>query len=171
VAEPDNQPVLRLRPAADEDRFRIRRWLGQPHAEAQWGNAAAAEAEINLAIASSAALCRIIERDGIAIGYVHALDVGLLGGEPPAGLAPGTWQLSVLLASPADATPATMGTALALMAEEVFATTLAVACAGLVSIRGEAGVRAFERAGFRWQRILEDRLLGRAWLMLRERPC
>jgi len=170
VAEPNSQPVLRLRRAAEEDRFRIRRWLGQPHAAAQWGNAAAAEAEINLAMGSTAALCRIIERDGIPIGYLHALDVGLLGGEPPAELVPGTWQLSALLASPADATPATMGTALALMAEEVFATTLAVACAGLVSIRDEAGVRAFERAGFRWQRIVEEPLLGRAWLMLGERP-
>jgi hypothetical protein len=162
--------ALRLRTAAEEDRFRIRRWLAEPGNAAQWGNAAAAEAEINLAMGSAAALCRIIERDGIPIGYVHALDIGLLAGESPAGLVPGTWQLSALLASPADAAPAAMGTALALMAEEVFATTLAVACAGLVSIRGEAGVRAFERAGFRWQRILEDRLLGPAWLMLRERP-
>ena len=59
---------------------------------------------------------------------------------------------------------------LALLAEEVFATTLAVACSGVVSIRNEAAARAYERAGFRWQRIWSDRLLGPSWLMLKERP-
>jgi aminoglycoside 6'-N-acetyltransferase len=153
-----------------EDRFRIRRWLAHVDAAGQWGNAASAEAEVNLVMGSAAALCRIIERDSSAVGYAHALDIGLLGGERPAGLEPGTWLVGLLPASLQDGEPATMGAALALVAEEVFATTLAVACAGLVSIRSEAVARAFERAGFRWQRIVQDPLLGPAWLMLMERP-
>ncbi len=59
---------------------------------------------------------------------------------------------------------------LALLTEEVFATTLAVACSAVVSIRNEAAVRAYERAGFRWLRVLQDPLLGPSWLMLKERP-
>ena len=31
-------------------------------------------------------------------------------------------------------------------------------------------MRAYEQAGFRWQRIWSDRLLGPSWLMLKERP-
>ena len=52
----------------------------------------------------------------------------------------------------------------------MFATTLAVACSGLVSIRNEAAARAYERAGFRWLQVLQDPLLGPSWLMLKERP-
>ncbi len=48
-----------LRPATPEARFRIRRWLAEPEVEAGWGNAASAEAEINLAMGSEAAICRI----------------------------------------------------------------------------------------------------------------
>ena len=40
----------------------------------------------------------------------------------------------------------------------------------LVSIRNEAGARAYERAGFRWQRIWRDELLDPSWLMLKDRP-
>ena len=60
--------------------------------------------------------------------------------------------------------------ALDLLTEEVFATTLAVACSAVVSIRNEAAVRAYERAGFRWQRVWQDPLFGPCWLMLLERP-
>ena len=59
--------------------------------------------------------------------------------------------------------------ALVLLVEEVFGTTLAVACSGFVPIRNEPLARAYEQAGFRWRRIWDDRLLGPSWLMLRER--
>jgi aminoglycoside 6'-N-acetyltransferase len=165
------KPVqISLRPATAEDRFRIRRWLAEPEVGAGWGNAGSAEAEINLAMGSEAAICRIIECEGTAIGYAHALEMGLLGDERPADLVAGTWHVNALIGSPPHRGRGLEGAALTLLTEEVFATTLAVGCAGAVSIRNEAGVRAYEQAGFRWQRIAHDRLLGPSWLMLKERP-
>ncbi len=54
---------------------------------------------------SEAAICRIIECEGAAIGYAHALEIGLLGDERPADLAAGTWHVNVLIASPAASRP------------------------------------------------------------------
>jgi aminoglycoside 6'-N-acetyltransferase len=165
-----DEVAVTLRPATAEDRFRIRRWLAEPEVGAAWGNAGSAEAEINLAMGSEAAICRIIECEGAAIGYAHAMEIGLLGDERPADLAAGTWHVNVLIASQPHRGRGLESAALTLLTEEVFATTLAVGCAGAVSIRNEAGVRAYEQAGFRWQRIAHDRLLGPSWLMLKERP-
>ena len=39
VANLEISPELRLRPAAPEDRFLIRRWLNEPEIQAWWGNA------------------------------------------------------------------------------------------------------------------------------------
>jgi aminoglycoside 6'-N-acetyltransferase len=161
---------LSLRAALPEDRFRIRRWLADPDIATWWGNAASAEAEINLAMGSDTALCRIVECAGISIGYGHAVEIGLWGGERPEELAPGTWDIDLFIASPEHRGRGLGAAALALLAQEVFATTLAVACAGIVSIRNEAAVRAYERAGFRWRRVWHDRLTGPCWLMLKERP-
>ncbi|MGE0848926.1 MAG: hypothetical protein AB7O44_04790 [Hyphomicrobiaceae bacterium] len=165
-----SEPTISLRPAIAEDRFRIRRWLGDPGAAAAWGNAASAEAEINLAMGGGAALCRIIERAGVAIGYAHAIEIGLLGGGWPEGLPPGTWHLNFLIAATEEHPDRQRGDLLARLVREVFASTLAVACSGVVSIRSEALARTYERAGFRWQRIFEDPLLGPCWLLLIERP-
>ena len=71
-----SEVAVSLRPALTEDRFRIRRWLADPEIEQWWGNAASAEAEINLAMSSQAALCRVVEREGAGIGYAQALEVG-----------------------------------------------------------------------------------------------
>jgi aminoglycoside 6'-N-acetyltransferase len=165
-----NEVAVRLRPAVAEDRFRIRRWLAEPEIGAWWGNAASAEAEINLAMSSEAALCRIVDCEGLPAGYAHALEVGLWAQERPAALAPGTWHIGYFLASGQHRERGLGSAVLALLAEEVFATTLAVACSGVVSIRNEAAARAYERAGFHWQWIWSDRLLGPSWLMLKERP-
>ena len=166
-----NNAAISLRPAAAEDRFRIRRWLAGPLTEACWGNAASAEAEINIAMGSDAALCRILECAGVPIGYAHALDVGLLHDGKPGDMAPWTWHVNLLVAPGVHPGGRNReSAALGLIVREVFATTLAVACAGLVSVRSEAAARAFERAGFRWKRICADRLLGPCWLMLLERP-
>ena len=148
----------------------VRRWLSDPQVQSWWGTAASAEAKITLALASTAALSRIIERDGIAIGYAHAVETGLWAAEPPEGVPAGGWDVDYFVA-PAASDATEVGSAvLALLTKEVFATTLAVACSGLVSIRNEAAVRAYERAGFRWLQVLQDPLLGPSWLMLKERP-
>ena len=162
--------AVSLRPALPEDRFRIRRWLADPEVEAWWGNAASAEAEMNVAMSSTASLCRIVESEAEPIGYAQALEIGLWGEERPAELAPGTWHISYFLNSPQHRGAGFGSAVVALLAAEVFSTTLAVACSGAVSIRNEAAVRAYERAGFRWQRIWSDPLLGPSWLMLKERP-
>jgi len=162
--------AVSLRPALAEDRFRIRRWLADPEIEAWWGNAASAEAEINLAMGSTAAVCRIVVTEGVPIGYAHAAEVGLWAAERPAELAPGMWQVACFVTPATDRGGSLVPRVLSQLTEEVFATTLAVACAALVSIRNEAGARAYQRAGFRWQRIWRDELLDPSWLMLKDRP-
>jgi len=148
----------------------IRRWLSDPQVQSWWGTAASAEAKITLALASSAALPRIIERNGIAIGYAHAVETGLWAAEPPEGVPAGAWDVDYFVAPAAGDVGETGSIVLALLTEEVFASTLAVACSGLMSIRNEAAARAYERAGFRWLQVLQDPLLGPSWLMLKERP-
>jgi RimJ/RimL family protein N-acetyltransferase len=170
VAEIESAQV-RLRPATPEDRFRIHRWLVEPAIQAWWGNAASAEAEVNLAMASETALCRIIEYGNDAVGYAHAVEIGLWGGARPAELAPGTWDTDLFIASEPHRGRGLGAVALDLLVAEVFATTLAVACCGVVSIRNEAAVRAYEQAGFRWLRIWHDPLSGPSWLMLKDRPA
>jgi aminoglycoside 6'-N-acetyltransferase len=166
-----NEVAVRLRPALPEDRFRIRRWLADPRIAASWGNAASAEAEISLALGSETALCRIVDRDRTPIGYAHALEIGLWSEERPCDLPAGTWHIGYFLAL-GDFCHVRMGASvLALLSAEVFATTLALACSSVVSVKSEAAARTYERAGFRWRRIWNDRLLGPCWLMLRERPA
>lgn len=165
-----SEPTISLRPAIAEDRFRIRRWLGEPGVAAAWGNTASAEAEINLAMGGGAALCRIVERAGAAAGYAHAIEIGLLGGGWAESLPPGTWHVNFLIVATEERPDGLEGDMLARLVREVFASTLAVACSGVVSIRNEALARTYERVGFRWQQIFEDRLLGPSWLMLIERP-
>jgi RimJ/RimL family protein N-acetyltransferase len=166
----DSETDILLRPAMPEDRFRIRRWLAEPEIAAWWGNAASAEAEIALAMASDTAVCRIVLFGEEPIGYAHAVDVGLWGGERLQEIEPGTWDVDLFIGSEQHRSRGLGGVALARLVEEVFATTLAVACCGLVPIRNEAAVRAYERAGFVWRRIWNDPLLGPCWLMAKDRP-
>src|SRR5262245_66606106 len=91
--------AITLRPATTEDRFRIRRWLAESDVQAWWGNAASAEAEINLAMASDTALCRIVEAAGAPIGYAHAVEIGLWGGARPEDVLAGTWDIDLFIAS------------------------------------------------------------------------
>lgn len=170
MADSSIEPGIHLRPAVPEDRFRIRRWLAEPEVAAWWGSAASAEAEIALAMASETALCRIVLLGEEPIGYAHAVDASLWGGERPAEIEPGTWDVDLFIGSGQHRNRGLGGVALARLVEEVFATTLAIACCGLVSIRNEAAVRAYERAGFAWRRIWNDPLLGPCWLMVKDRP-
>ena len=168
TSPPRDDDELRLRPATPEDRFQIRRWLAGPNIELWWGNAASVEAEINLAMSSDAAICRIIEVAEVAAGSAQAVDLGLLS--PQEDVAPGTWEVSLFLASHEPRQRDTSRAVLHLLTEEVFATTLALACCGFVAIRNEAVARAYEQAGFRWQRIVTGSAAGPSWLMLKERP-
>ena len=151
------------------DRFRIRRWLADPALPAWWGPQSAAEAEITLALESASALARIIERDGAPIGYGHAADAALWRNDMPFDLAAGQWEIDLFVAAPETRAEDTTE-AICQLAAEVFATTMAVGCCGLVSIRNEAAARAFERAGFRWSRIWHDRWSGPSWLLELPRP-
>ena len=60
--------------------------------------------------------------------------------------------------------------AIGLAVEEIFSTSLAVAAIVVVPLKYEAAVRAFEKSGFRWVRVIDDPLLGPAWLMRVGRP-
>jgi hypothetical protein len=95
--------ALTLRPATPEDRFRIRRWLAEPEIQAWWGNAASAEAEINLAMASDTALCRIVEADGAPVGYAHAVEIGVWGAPPPRRCLRAPWDIDLFIASQSTA--------------------------------------------------------------------
>jgi RimJ/RimL family protein N-acetyltransferase len=162
---------MHLRPATPEDRFRIRRWLADPQLRAWRDNAASAEAQITLAMASEAALCRIIEDDGAPVGYVQAVEIGLWGRQQqPDDLAPGTWDVDLFVAAAAPDARQVQRAALTLLVEEVFATRLAVACCAVVPVRNEAAARACEQAGFRWTRVWLDPVSGPCWVMLRDRP-
>lgn len=163
-------PAITLRPAAPGDRFMIRRWLADPEVEAWWGSRASAEAEIALAMESPSALCRIIGIAGQPIGYAHAVDAGLWGDTLPAQLPPGCWDLDVLVGTAEHRGRGAGRRAIELLADEVFATTLAVACCLFTSVRNEAAVRAYERAGFSWVGVWDDPEFGPCWVMLKERP-
>lgn len=161
--------MLVLRPARDDDRAAIQAWLRRPEIQRWWGSLAAAEAEIMIASETATAIRRMILLDGRAVGYGQAVDAGLTGDEEMLGLAPGTWDVSLFIGE-ADLRGKGHGlAALRLLSEEVFSTTFALALSVLVSVRNEAAVRIYEKAGFRWQRVLTDPLFGPSWLMLKER--
>lgn len=158
-----------LAPITAAGRDRVARWLADPTVAAWWGSRAAAEARIALALATPSALCRMIHRDGAAIGYAQAVDAGLaddLGGPP---LAPGTAECLVFIGEAEARGRGHWPAALDLVAAEVLATTLALACAVVVPVRNERVARAAERVGFRWQAIHADPAAGPCWVMVRER--
>jgi aminoglycoside 6'-N-acetyltransferase len=161
---------VRLREATPEDRFRIHRWFSDPALSARWGSTASAQAEISIALGSATALSRIIMCDRADIGYAHAIEISVPGGTVPDNLLPGTWDVLAIVTRQ-EHTAREEAAALALITSEVFATTLALACCGLVSVRNEIAARAYESAGYRWARIWHDPSRGPVWLMLKERPA
>ncbi len=166
-----DSPSVRLRPATPRDRFLIRRLLAGSDARETWGDTSSVDAEITLAMESSAALTRMIECDGAIAGYAQAVDTGVLGERPPDGVPAGAWRVAYFLQA-LEGVDAISGAAaaLALLTDEVFATSLAVACTADVSIRTETAARAYERAGFRWLRVAHDPAVGPFWVMLKDRP-
>ena len=161
---------VRLRPARRADWDLIRGWLQRADIEAWWGPRTATEAEVNIALNSRHALCRIIEAHGVPVGYAHAVDATAWGEELPQDLPPGTWDLDLFIASEEHRGKGVGQAALAELKQEVFGTTLATAVCVFPSIRNERAVRAYEKAGFRWQRIWNDPQMGPSWFMLEERP-
>jgi len=161
---------VRLRPVSSADQPVIRAWLARPDIEAWWGPKASTQAEVTLATGSVHAICRMIEADGQAVGYGHAVDATVWGDALPDDLEPGTWDLDLFIASEAHRNRGIGARALALLKEEVFATTLAVAVCVFPSIANERAVRAYEKAGFRWKRVWHDPVAGPSWFMVAERP-
>ena len=167
-----SEVAVSLRPALAEDRFRIRRWLADPEIEAWWGNAASAEAEINLAMSSAAALCRIVESERCA-GRLRACrgDRAVGRGRARRSWRPAPGTSTLFIASEAASRPRSrIAPRWPCSSRRCSPPRWPWRAAGVVSIRNEAAARAYERAGFRWQRIWSDRLLGPSWLMLKERP-
>lgn len=164
------EPELSLRPATMADWDLIAPWLARPDIERWWGSRAAAEAEVRLALQSTSAVCRLIEIDRAPIGYAQAIDLAIVGADLPEGLPPGTWDADLFIASPEHRARGYGQRALRLLAGEVFATTLALAISVFAPISNEPAARAYEKAGFRWQRVIDDPIFGPSWLMLIERP-
>jgi aminoglycoside 6'-N-acetyltransferase len=165
----DYGTTVRLRPASRADWDMIRRWLARPDIEGWWGPLSATEAEVNVALASAHAICCIIEASGEAIGYAHAVDATIWGEALPEDLEPGTWDLDLFIASEEHRGKGAGAAALALLKDEVFATTLAMAVCVFPSVRNERAVRAYEKAGFRWKRVWHDPHAGPSWFMVAER--
>lgn len=163
-------PAVCLRPAKGRDWDVIRGWLATPDVEAWWGPASATQAEVQIALGSSHAICRIIEVEGEAAGYAHAVDATLWGEDLPQDLEPGTWDLDLFIARYDLRGRGAGATALRLLKDEVFASTMALSVCIFPSVRNEAAVRAYEKAGFRWKRIWNDPHMGPSWFMVAERP-
>jgi len=161
---------ITLRAVLPQDWDRVRAWLQQAEIQAWWGGLAAAEAEIAIAAESPSAICRLILANDMPVGYGHALDADLVRSARTEGLPPGTYVAALFIADPAHRQRAAGETALSSLTREVFASTLAPACATLVPVRHEAAVRAAERAGYGWIGVRDDGPNGRSWLMVQERP-
>ena len=164
------EPRITLRPATMNDWDTIRAWLSDPSIEDWWGPASATQAEVRMAMLSSLALCRMIDIDGKAVGYAHAIDATLWGADLPEELAPGTWDLDLFIAAEAYRGKGIGQRALSALKDEVFQTTLAVAVCVFPSVKNERAVRAYEKAGFKWQRIWNEPSTGPSWFMIAERP-
>ncbi len=161
---------ISLRPAMRADVDLIMSWLRQPDIIGWWGPVSATGAEVQVALQSSSAICRLIMSKGEPIGYCHAIDASAWGEDLPDELEPGTWDIDIFVASSSHRGRGAGQRALALLKDEVFSTTLAVAVCVFASIRNERAVRAYEKAGFAWQRIWNDGVCGPQWFMVARRP-
>ena len=162
--------VIELRPAEDRDWTMIHGWLRQGEVQRWWGSLAAAEAEVMAALRSDMGLCSIIEVDGVPAGYAQAQDAQPLCASVPLTLTAGMFRVDAFIGEPRFRGRGVAQAALALVAAEVFATTLALGVIVVAPIKHEAAVRAYEKAGFKWVRVIDDALLGPSWLMRLERP-
>lgn len=160
---------MRLRPALAPDRFRMRRWLDDPALPLWWGTKNSVEAEIAVALEAENPYLSIIECDGVPEGLALASDAAQWASARPASIEPGAYAVDVFVARP-DLRASGSAEAIELLAAEVFATSFAIACCSLVSIKSEPAARAYEKAGFTWSEIWHDRYRGPCWVMRLSRP-
>jgi GNAT superfamily N-acetyltransferase len=162
--------ALTQRTFTTADRFVLNRWLGEAHVADWFGSRAIAEAEVALAQSSPSALVRMILLDGRPIGYLQAIDAGLIGGRRAATLVDGVYVMTAVIGV-ADARGKGHGAAaLAQLRADLFATTLAPAAAVLVPLAHERAVRALEVQGFTWREVWRDAALGACWVLASDRP-
>ncbi|MGI9522032.1 MAG: GNAT family N-acetyltransferase [Hyphomicrobiaceae bacterium] len=161
---------MNLRPVNNADWTTIRQWLARPDIQRWWGPSAATEAEVIAVLGTDLAIARMIQVNGVDVGYGHAADASLWGNDLPDDLPPGTWDLDIFIAAQGYRGKGIGPSALALLREEVFATTLAVSVSVFPSIENEQAVRAYEKIGFRWKRIWDDPVHGPSWFMVYDRP-
>lgn len=154
-----NNDKVTLRGVTEGDRFRLRRWLAEPHVVQWWGSRAAAEAAMTMVQQSPTAVARMIDLDGEAIGYAHAMDVA------DTGLPPGAWLADVFVGAETQRGKGRGARALELLRAEVFASTLATELAVRVGVGNEQAVRAIERVGFSWRALVADPSLGTCWVL------
>lgn len=166
----ENTQHIALRPVAHSDWPMLLKWLRDPAVERWWGNASAAEAEVRMVLETPSAIGKIIEFGGTPVGYAHAIDAAYWGEDLPDVLPPLTWDVDLFIGEAEYRGRNIGGAALDQLAAEVFGSTLAMALSVFVSVRNEAAVRAYERAGFQWLTVWEDPIAGPEWLMLRQRP-
>jgi aminoglycoside 6'-N-acetyltransferase len=139
----------------------------EPDVARWWGSRAAAQAAVLTALDEDMGLCSIVLVAGQPVGYAQAIEIaGTTAADD--GLA-GCYKVDVFVAARAHRARGVGRAALEQVVAEVFTTTLAVAVVAVLPLAGEAAVRAHERAGFRWQRIVDDPLHGPCWLVRRER--
>jgi aminoglycoside 6'-N-acetyltransferase len=160
---------VQLRAAHDGDWPLLRRWSRLPDVQRWWGSASTIEAEMTIALSTPAALARIVLHEGAPIGYAQAVDAGVWADAMPPGLAAGTYDLDLFIADPHHRGRGIGPAALTLLIQEVFETTLATAVCLVVSVANERAVRAYEKAGFSWRRVIQDPQLGPCWLLVRDR--
>ena len=166
----DDGARIALRPATAADWDTIRRWLKLPEVQRWWGTASSTEAEVRLVLETPSAMARVVTAAGKSIGYAHAIDALHWGSGLPEAMPVGTWDIDAFIAAPEWRGGRAGRRAVELLADEVFATTLAPAVSVFTSVRNEPAVRAYEKAGFRWVRIHDDPIQGPCWMMLKERP-
>ena len=159
-----------LRPADGRDYPMIERWLKQPEVQRWWGSEAAAQAAVMVALRAPMGLCSIIVAGGAPAGYAQAQDAAGLFDGTTGDLTAGCFQVETFIGEARFRGQGVGREALRLVAAEVFSTTLALGLVAVVSVRNEAAVRAHEKAGFEWVRVIGDPLFGPSWLMRLERP-
>ena len=169
-AHRETEASLTLRPATDADWTRLHHWLRQEEIQRWWGSLSAAEAEVIAALQADMGLCSMIEVDRVPIGYAQALETGVIGRGVPRELTTGTFRVDLFIGERNRRRQNLGQAALRLVAAEVFSTTMALGLIVIVALKHEAAVRAYERAGFRWMRVIDDPLFGPSWLMRLDRP-
>jgi aminoglycoside 6'-N-acetyltransferase len=165
-------PAVSLRPATERDYGLILSWLRQAEIQRWWGSLAAAQAEVRAALLAPMGLCSIILVDGEPVGYAQAQEMPPFNPPIPGADTAGTFRVDLFIGDVRFRRQGVAQTALQLVTQDVFATTLMLGCIAVVPLKHEAAVRTYERAGFSWARVIDDPLLGPCWLMRcdRERP-